>query len=125
MGTVVRIGGIMYGKAALLSCAILFTYLSTSQAVRCLMCASYAGSSPACEAGTIHQPSGVVSMECALAWTEGCKVMVFKVPRIGDVWTRGCCGGIFPQCRNTSDHFSVGVSCKTDNCNTMNPKTGG
>ena len=69
------------------------------------------GSNPACEAGTLHQASGVVSATCpgSLPWTDGCKVMVFKVPRIGDIWTRGCCGGIFPKCEDSSNHFAVGT----------------
>merc|ERR1711874_961574 len=102
---------------------ILLCIIQTCAGIRCLMCASYAGSNPSCEAGVVSPVSGVVSTGCpgSLPWTEGCKVMVFFVPRLGNIWTRGCCGGIFPRCYNSSDHFSVGTSCTTDNCNIMDP----
>eukprot|EP00092_Neocalanus_flemingeri_P066624 GFUD01081190.1.p1 GENE.GFUD01081190.1~~GFUD01081190.1.p1 ORF type:complete len:143 (-),score=36.38 GFUD01081190.1:162-590(-) len=104
--------------------ALLSASLLPCSAVRCLMCASYAGSNPGCETATISR--GVASRMCpgSLPWTDGCKVMVFKVPRIGDIWTRGCCGGIFPKCQNSSSHFVVGASCMTDDCNTMDPTKG-
>ena len=114
----------MYSNKSISIFVLLSINFLPSKAVRCLMCASYAGtlikkdicdvtlflgSNPACEAGTLHQASGVVSATCpgSLPWTDGCKVMVFKVPRIGDIWTRGCCGGIFPKCEDSSSHFTV------------------
>merc|ERR1740128_303338 len=111
-------------KLVIIVMALLSFTLPPISTVQCLMCASYAGSSPGSETGTISP--GVSSHMCpgSLPWTDGCKVMVFKVPRIGEIWTRGCCGGIFPKCQDSDTHFAVGTSCRTNNCNTMDPRHG-
>merc|ERR1711915_170298 len=112
-------------RTELLVLGLILMFGDIVNAVKCVMCASYTGSNPACEVGIITPSSGVVSSLCpgSLPWTEGCKVMVFNVARVGEIWTRGCCGGLFPKCQNNTSHFSIGTSCSTDNCNTMNPKT--
>merc|ERR1711892_1039297 len=97
---------------------LLIFALGSSEALNCLVCISGTGAvDKDCVDGNVSK-----SKTCSgtFAGADGCMVMKTTV---GEAWARSCCKT--PACLDV-DTETLGVwvyneSCKTDNCNTMDP----
>merc|ERR1712123_54840 len=109
------------GKKMTYSFLFLIFALGSSEALKCLQCQSTkAAIDKDCVDGKVSK-----GMNCTgiMAQADGCTVNMVSEP---EMWTRSCCKG---QACLDADSDALGVwvyneSCKSDNCNTMDPRNG-
>merc|ERR1711971_746556 len=74
-----------------------------------------------------NQGSPDQAKPCEAGRNDGCQVQVESDPssNVAIVWHRDCCGSTTGGCSSTHEAGKDRVSCNNDNCNTMDPRSGG
>jgi len=102
---------------------LLTTVLSSKAEVNsCLQCVSSKEEPlPACEQGSLDQ-----AKPCEEGRQDGCQVQVESdlSSNVAIVWHRDCCGSTTGGCSSTHEAGKDRISCKSENCNTMDPRSG-